>query len=220
MDFIDGYNHNLFDFDKNDRAFPIGPEKFIKLIKEIKNNTVIRQDRCLVLYQLLHLLVGTKGAVAEVGVYKGGSAKLISKTISQYKKKLYIFDTFSGMPPVDEEKDNTHLEGEFNVSLTEVQKYLEDCSNVIIHPGFFPDTTNAILDIPFSFVHIDVDIYQSTVDCCEFFYPRMSKNGIMLFDDYGFESCLGCRKAVDEFFEDKPEYIIHLHTEQCLIIKL
>jgi len=199
--------------------YPEGTNAFSKLMKEVENYTIIRQDRCLVIYQLLQLLKGIEGEVAEVGVWKGGSTKLISKTISQFNKQLHSFDTFKGMPPVDKERDNTHLEGEFNISLMEVQKYLEDCPNVILHPGWFPETAKDIENLTFSFVHIDVDIYQSTIDCCKFFYPRMNRNGIMLFDDYGFESCLGSRTGVNEFFSDKPEYMMVLDTCQCFVIK-
>ena len=47
----------------------------------------------------------------------------------------------------------------------------------------------------------------------------MSKNGIIIFDDYGFPSCPGARKAVDEYFKDKPENVIYLATGQAFVIK-
>ena len=188
-------------------------------IKEFEKVSSLDRKRLVILYQLLRLTDFIKGDVAEVGVYKGGSAKMLAETIWPFNKNIHLFDTFCGMPKVDTTKDNHHKEGDFaGTSLDIVQKYLEYCFNTCIYPGFFPDTAKNVLG-PFSFVHIDVDIYQSTLDCYEFFYPKMSYNGIIVCDDYNFASCLGAKFAVDEFFEDKPEVPICLSTRQCFVIK-
>jgi len=65
-----------------------------------------------------------------------------------------------------------------------------------------------------------VDIYQSIHDCCHHIYPRLSPGAMMVFDDYGFPSCPGARKAVDEFFHDKPERPLVLPTAQAIVIRL
>src|SRR5262245_10402180 len=72
----------------------------------------------------------------------------------------------------------------------------------------------------YSFVHVDVDLYQSTLDCCEYFYTRLVPGGIMLFDEYGFPSARGEKDAVDEFFSDKPESPIALPTGQGMVLKV
>jgi hypothetical protein len=51
-------------------------------------------------------------------------------------------------------------------------------------------------------------------------YPRLAPGGFMVFDDYGFKECQGARLAVDEYFEDKPEFPIALRTGQALVCKL
>jgi O-methyltransferase len=113
-----------------------------------------------------------------------------------------------------------HLVGEFSdTSLAAVQERLKDCGNVRFYQGLFPATSGPIAQIKFSLVHVDADIYDSVRACCEFFYSRLEKNAIMLFDDYGFPTCPGARKAVDEFFSDKPEVPFYLPTGQCLIVR-
>lgn len=73
--------------------------------------------------------------------------------------------------------------------------------------------------LEFSFVHIDVDLYQPTYDSIAFFYPRMNSGGILVCDDYGFTSCPCATKAVDEFLFDKPEKMISMSGGGGLMIK-
>jgi O-methyltransferase len=70
----------------------------------------------------------------------------------------------------------------------------------------------------FSFVHLDVDLYQPTMDSLEFFYGKMSPGNIILCDDYGFVTCPGAKKAMDSFFADKPEEIVSLPTGQGFVV--
>ena len=65
-----------------------------------------------------------------------------------------------------------------------------------------------------------MDIYKSVIDCCEFIYPRLLKGGVLIFDDYGFRSCPGAKKAVDYFFRDKIEVPLILPTGQAIIFKI
>ena len=52
-----------------------------------------------------------------------------------------------------------------------------------------------------------------------FFYPRMEEGAVMIFDDYGFTTCPGAKKAVDEFFTNKKEKPIYLPTGQCIVTR-
>lgn len=70
-----------------------------------------------------------------------------------------------------------------------------------------------------SFAHIDVDLYASVLDCCRFIYPRLVRGGFMVFDDYGFPTCPGARKAVDDYFATAPSYPLVLPTGRALVFK-
>ena len=192
---------------------------FGKLMSQIPY-TLVDRVRCFMLYQFAQQASRLEGEFAEIGVYKGGTAKLMAKTIEATGKVIHLFDTFEGMPETDPDKDH-HLKGDFDdTSLAQVKKSLDGCGNVRFYPGYFPATAGPIKDLSFSLAHIDVDIYQSVRDCCDFFYPRMTRGGLMVFDDYGFESCPGAKAAVDEFFHDKPERPCYNITGQCLVTKL
>lgn len=172
------------------------------------------------IYQYAKQAAELPGDVAEVGVYKGGTARLLAKVFESTNKTIHLFDTFSGMPPSDPSKD-IHKEGDFSASLESVRTYLHDCQNVRFYQGLFPITSKPIENITFCLVHIDVDIYKSVMDCCKFFYPRLQRGGgIMIIDDYGALSCPGAKMAVDEFFSDKPEKPCYLPTGQCVVTRL
>ena len=83
----------------------------------------------------------------------------------------------------------------------------------------FPETVDETVSEEFSLVHSDVDLYQCNVDVLEYFYPKMVKGGIIVFDDYEWEGCPGIRKSIDEFLSDKPEEIVVSAQDQCYLVK-
>ncbi len=155
------------------------------------------------------------GDIAECGVYKGGTAKILAELAPS--RPLHVFDTFEGMPETDPAHD-LHKAGDFSdTSLASVRDYLSDHKNATCVEGLIPGSLEVIHDRTFSFVHIDLDIYSAIKGACEFFYPRMQPGGVLLFDDYGYPSCPGARAAVDEFFSDKPEVPVVIATGQCSV---
>ncbi|MFX1385152.1 MAG: TylF/MycF/NovP-related O-methyltransferase [Promethearchaeota archaeon] len=204
---------------------------FLKLYDKIKKNTVVKEDRCYILHKFSDYCSNLEGDFAECGVYKGGTSYLIAYTLnlkSITNKEFHIFDTFKGFPSsanVDPGvlKNQTSIrEGTYGDALfNNVKDYLKIFPFIIFHPGIIPETFKGLEVKKFAFVHIDVDLYEPAKDCCNFFYSKMVRGGIMIFDDYGFQEYIYSEKqAVDEFFSDKPESPISLRTGQCIIIKV
>lgn len=190
-----------------------------------KSVSVVSPDRCYMLYVLACQAANLNGQWYECGVFKGGTAtmlaNLLNDKVDNKISHLHLFDTFEGMPETDPEKD-LHVQGDFSDTSLEavserVYKNINDRSLVHFHKGFIPDTFVSLEYHKICFAHIDVDIYKSIIDSCEFIYPRMVRGGFMIFDDYGFGSCPGARQAVDEFFADKPEQVVVLPTGQALV---
>lgn len=151
------------------------------------------------------------GDMAEVGVYKGATARMICD--AKGDATLHLFDTFAGLPNPKKEDGGFFEEGMFTGLLPEVQEYLSSCSTIHFHPGLFPETGKAVQDKKFSFVYLDVDMYQSTKDSLDFFYPRMNSRGIIMSHDYQFP---GIKKAfVDAGLQDQ---VIELVDSLCMVI--
>lgn len=155
------------------------------------------------------------GAMAEVGCYDGGTTRMICE--GKGARALHVFDTFDGLPEPTRAEQKTHREHQYTASLEKVQALLSPFPGVSIYKGRFPETSGPIEDLTFSFAHFDVDLYQGTLDCLEFFYPRMLPGGIMLSHDYSVLA--GVRRAFDEFLDGRPEDVIELPTTQCMLIK-
>lgn len=211
------------------RGKPLMPEyiskdkKFIELYNQIKGCALLGAERAHMIYQFARHSLNIPGDAAEVGVYKGGSAKIIASVFGNSSKKIHLFDTFEGTPEIDPAKDNNNFlrKGMYDdVDFDSVKNFLAEFKNVRIYKGIFPKTANAIKKSRFCFVHIDVNTYRSTKDCLEFFYPKMNKGGIILLDDYKSKECRGVQKAADQFFKGRKECIIQTTSHQCAIIKI
>jgi len=163
-------------------------------------------EECEALKNILKQVKNVKGDVAEVGVYRGGTAKIIADEIKD--KQIYLFDTFTGLPHdsiYDPDIFPALSKGAMKeTSVKEVRAYLP-FKNVHIYKGIFPKTSKPIKNKKFSFVHLDTDLYTATKAGLEFFYPRMNKGGIFLIHDY--PCMLGVEKAVAEFLITKKEAI-------------
>lgn len=156
------------------------------------------------------------GSFAELGVYKGASARLICEVKGE--KKLFLFDTFEGLPNPSV-FDSPVLKGkQYTGGLDYVKQEIVSYKNVFLIKGLFPATAKEAENETFAFVHLDPDIYESVMAGLNFFYPRMTQGGIILSHDY--PSLPGVKKAFDEFFSGKPERVIDLSTDQALVVKL
>lgn len=198
---------------------------FQEIYAKIKHHTTVTEDRSYIIYRFCQHCSHLDGDFAECGVYKGGTAFLIA--YAQYDrgiqdKRLHLFDTFTGMPAEAGKDPSKHRENDFgDISLPAIRKYLQDFPFIAFCSGFIPETFKTVKDRKFAFVHVDVDLYQTAKDCCNFFYDRMVQGGVMIFDDYGFPRYRFAEKrAVDEFFHDKPETPISLPTGQAIVIKV
>ena len=173
------------------------------------------------IYHLHRLVSATSpvpGETAEVGVFRGGSARIIAA--AKGDRALYLFDTFSGMPREDPAFDPLRGGGFAGTSLAAVASYLRDFPSIVFRPGSFPESAREIPPgLRFSFVHFDADLYLSTRTGLEFFYPRMNPGGVILAHDFGAPTCPGVSKAWEEFFTDKEETTIVLPPRQAYIIK-
>jgi hypothetical protein len=180
-------------------------------------------ERTFAVRELVASLDHVTGDTAEIGAYRGKTSYFICK--ARGEGTHHVFDSFAGLsePQTEDKPDGEAAfhwkRGDLSVQEEVVRENLAEFASVEFYRGWVPDRFPEVAERQFAFVHVDVDLYQPTLDTLKFFYPRLMPQGMIVCDDYGFTSCPGAYRAMREFMEDKPERVIHLPTGQGLIIK-
>lgn len=194
-------------------------DEFIRWYESFESTNYRSLDRKYVLDQLMQLVTHIEGDTAECGAFRGASSYLICRRIKGLSKRHHIFDSFEGLSEPRPEDGTYWRKGDLASPEEIIRHNLGEFDFVDYYKGWIPDRFQEVADRRFCFVHIDVDLYEPTLKSLEFFYERMSVGGIILCDDYGFKTCPGAKKAMDEFFEKRPEKIVSLPTGQGFIVK-
>lgn len=122
------------------------------------------------------------GLWAEFGVYKGASSKYLSemknKSFPDSEYGFHGFDSFEGLPEAWSGTGSS--KGKFKTGV------IPEISGVTFHKGWFKDTIPKFLEDHeenFAFIHIDCDIYSSTVDILSNLKNRIVSGTVILFDE-------------------------------------
>ena len=206
-------------------SYPIDfGKKETEIIESCKKFTMTSIERMYDLIQCVRWVIENNipGGIVECGVWKGGSMMIVAKTLLDLNCRdidLFLFDTFSGMPKPAEEDysmarsrsaselfEQSKIDEDSstwnNISLDNVRKALystgypkEKCHFV---KGKVEDTIQDQAPNSISLLRLDTDFYQSTKHELVHLFPRLSRGGVLIIDDYG--NYTGSKKAVDEYF--------------------
>jgi O-methyltransferase len=176
--------------------------------------SLLTANEAFLLYSLARAQRALDGAMAELGVYQGSSAKIICE--AKQDRALYLFDTFAGLPEPGEGEARMLRRGQFSAGLPAVRTLLRAYRDVVFYPGIFSQSAAALDGVRFSLVHLDADLYASTLAGLEFFYPRMVPGGIIIAHDYS--TLPGVMQAFAEFLPGRREVAIELPTTQVMIV--
>lgn len=147
------------------------------------------------------------GDVVELGCYEGGSAVAMQKLLKEfgYEKKLWLYDSFEGLPEKTLE-DFTELGKEFTVgklkaSQGELKRNFTKNGLKIpeIKKAWFFELDPEDLPEQIALAFLDGDYYESIMDSLKLVWPKMTRGGVVLVDDYNNAKLPGVRKAVDEW---------------------
>lgn len=201
--------------------------EFMDIYLEVKKNTLVDIYRCYELWNLTEQIfrLNPNASFIEVGVWRGGTAAVIAKKLStlQANVDFYLADTFQGVQK-SSEKDTFYFNGEHKDTSKEiVEKIISGkYTNCKILKGIFPnETSNSIsTDKIFGFCHIDVDVYDSAKGIVDWIWDKLIIGGIIIFDDYGFHTCDGVTKFVNEIKIHKNNLSLYNLNGHAILIKL
>ena len=188
----------------------VSPTRFASLYRRIKPLTMCSYSRLLALHRAVLYLEanGIPGDIVECGVAHGGSGAMMALTMSNRTRRLWLFDTFEGLPAPTEADPDHHIAslytGAFRASVEEVQSSFQKlgiADTATIVPGLFQDTLPPWGTRPIALLHIDGDWYESVRTTLNNLYDHVSTGGIIQFDDYAHWA--GARRAVDKFMKSR-----------------
>lgn len=210
---------------------PDVPPVFVETYKKVRPYTMTSPERIFSLCEAVKYVQdkNIEGDIVECGVWKGGSMMAVAETLlraGDTSRDLYLFDTFEGMsPPTENDVDIAGVTAESlldrsdkerdesvwcNASLDVVKKALGSTGypgeKVNFIKGMVEQTIPHFVPDKIALLRLDTDWYESTKHEMEHLFPRLSKGGVLIIDDYGHWQ--GARKAVDEYLEKNDVKIL------------
>jgi predicted O-methyltransferase YrrM len=175
---------------------------------------------------------------AECGVYNGCSSLSLCLAARSVEPAfdgsgMHLVDSFEGLGAAAEEDHHAVTDehgrtvavppiiqgSQFRTSVDRVRAAFSDFPGVQFHQGWIPSVLATLPEGDWSFVHIDVDLYEPTRACLEYFIPRLAPGGVIVCDDYGAPTFPGAERAWDEVCAREGVPFVALPTGQAVILK-
>jgi len=197
--------------------------EFLELFEIARRYTMTGKDAMYALYCAVNYILDRNipGDFVECGVWRGGSsllAALLLKRRRELGRRLFMYDTFEGMPApteVDVDKDGIPAARHLEANADDVgwcYASLDDVRSVFDRHDFPFESTyikgDVVETLPKSkpeqiaLLRLDTDWYESTLAELTQLYPRLQPGGVVIIDDYGHWQ--GARRATDEYFKTIP----------------
>lgn len=204
--------------------------EFKDIFLKSKDYTMTSPERMYSLYKSTEYVINNNipGDIVECGVWRGGSSMVCALTMIKMQstdKKIYMYDTYSGMSePTEKDVDfegnpsinkwkkmerDEHNKWDY-ASLKEVKNNMRKTNypdeKIIYIKGKVENTIPEKIPEKISILRLDTDWYESTYHELIHLFPRLSKNGVLIIDDYGHWQ--GSKEAVDNYIEENKVKIL------------
>lgn len=166
-----------------------------------------------------------EGDFVECGVNKGGLAFTVAEYVglNTLNKRFFLLDTFEGLSAkyiTQAERDSGIKEGGYEPCYDAVVRTFQVYGNkAIIIKGPVPETLPQVTADKIAFLSIDMNCALPEIAAAELFWPRLSRGGVIVLDDYGWSPHIEQKKAFDNFAKDRGVMVLGLPTGQGIIIK-
>jgi O-methyltransferase len=180
-----------------------------RVYRKFQNATMVPRDMYTANLRLAALIRNVHGDIVECGTWRGGMIAGIAEVLGE--ERVYrLFDSYEGMPPVQEidgplalawEKNTTspqyydHARASEQEARDSMQR--SRAKQFTITKGWFRDTLPQATHRPIALLRMDADWYDSTRCILENLAGCVVPRGIVIVDDYGIFD--GCTLAVNEW---------------------
>lgn len=196
---------------------------------EVEGWKVLRRAlRALNLGRYFHQALELDGEIVECGVLRGFSAlmqgKIAAAKLPDFTGHgIHLVDSFDGLSAPTEPDALGYRPGENNTPefvyasekgdmygpIDHVRQVLTDYPDMAFHQGWIPEVLTSLPETNWKFVHIDVDLYEPTMACLNYFMPRLISGGCIVNDDFSSPLFPGGGAAWQDYFEaNKAPYVV------------
>ena len=161
----------------------------------------------------------------ECGVADGVSAFFALREMNENKKSIgqftmHLYDSWMVMRKDGLlESELSHVGRYAELSIEKTKRNLAEFKdNTVYHQGYVPESFTKEPKSPAQIVylHIDLNSAKPTLDTLDFFFSRLIRGGVILFDDYAWAGYEDTKDTVDAYFSDKPGILMKLPTGQAI----
>lgn len=225
--------------------YRIGSERFIDVYRNAlqTTGTVVTPFNIFQRYETrrqmcryLQASAEVPGLRAECGVYRGASALLFCRLLrAQFGAYdgdgMYLIDSYSGTSPAVAQDliptrapdGGTRMSEFFPQGKTDITAdlvrgfFAGEFPRAVVQAGWIPEVFEELPDAAWSFVHLDVTLYEPTLAALEYFYPRLGKGGVMLCEASIF--CPGAEAAVRDYCQRNDASFVLLGHRLYVLMK-
>lgn len=218
----DGMATNHFAPFAHDEAFEKAHAEVSKFWKPVTRTDM--RWRLWMLTRLARLGRAIPGDFAEFGTFRGGCAFMILSTAELPRdKRMLLYDTFRGIPdgrltPREVAAGFAGMWSEGASPSSVAARLAAWRDQVVLREGDVFETVPPADVDAFAFVHVDLNASAPTEHVLEHVFPRVSRGGVVVFDDYGWDEYAEQRLVVDRYFASRPEDVIALPTGQAFVV--
>lgn len=161
----------------------------------------------------------------ECGVADGVSAFFALREMNGNKKSngkstMHLYDAWMVMRKEGlRESELSHVGRYAELSIEKTKRNLAEFQDsTVYHQGYIPESFSKEPEPPAQIVYLHIDLNSAgpTLDTLDFFFPRLVRGGVILFDDYAWEGYEDTKDTVDTYFNDKPGIMMKLPTGQAI----
>jgi len=187
----------------------------VLILQLIPKYTKVSVKRLINLYRLAQKVnrLRLPGDIVECGVWNGGSAAIMAvadrdDTTSGKVRKLWLFDSFRGLPPPSnkdgKQARETYFQGWCQGEPEKVKQIFRrfrlSLQPVNTVAGWFDETLPTADLQTIALLHVDADWYASVKIVLETLYDKVVEGGFIVLDDYW--RWPGCREAVTDYLKE------------------
>jgi hypothetical protein len=234
LDLSDGFKKSSTDADIEARIARHCQKYGIDPLTAVKNFTVLARRQALKRFlahvELFKMTLEVPGDIAEFGVFRGlglftWANLLESYCIGDRTKVVYGFDNWRGFTGFSQQDASPLAHagktvGGFNpaafhkevmdaIAIFDSDRFIPQKPRIRLIDGDIEQTVEQFArenpGVRFSLVHLDCDLYKPTRAVLQALWDRVTRGGVVIFDEYGIADWPGETAAVDEFLADKPD---------------